>query len=1065
MKVNLTDVEIKVMKQLKDFQVATVNRVFELYKTGQRRVLVADEVGLGKTIVAKGVIARTAKYHYENGDNLFKVVYVCSNQNIAEQNIQKLKIYDTLTVDGVSDTRLSMQHLKIHEQENDPEVLANYIQIIPLTPATSFSMTSGSGSQRERALIFAVLKRIDIFIEYIDELEVILKDQAFKGWHDWARDHYEERVSECNDETNNVYIARMSSKIKKYLLEHSLLEDIKEQCLRVREANYNRVKGTHTLIYNLRMMFARISVDLLEPDLIIMDEFQRFKTLISSDNSSESGILAKKFLQSNDTKVLLLSATPYKLYNTLEEINENDIDEHYSEFLQVMDFLFYEDSKKREFRDVWHNYSMNLRELSSDHSSILSVKRKAENSLYQGVCRTERMAAMDINHLIDDKKSDSALNITKNDILSFIQMETLVNDIGISQVPVEYIKSSPYIMSFMKEYQLKSKIEKYFKKNNSEVKKTKKSNLWLNKKMVRQYKELPKTNARLEQLKEEAFKENSELLLWVPPSKPYYELSGVFKNKEEFSKILVFSSWEMVPRMISTLVSYDYEVKTVGRLTNQSNKTHESNYFTSNNKRFPVSRLRFNVEIDIARSMNLFSLYYPSETLANLYNPIDALNKNLSLDGIKKNIGSEIQRLLKSLLYMENTDLREDDRWYYLAPLLLDQEEFVREWLSHGTNMMVSEDSNDRKGHKGFQLHVDKLTELYNEGTNLEMGRIPDDLVEVLTSMAIASPSICAYRGLNKNSLVATQMAKLLVDQFNRPEATAVIELAFTDTDMKGHWKKVLRYCVDGNLQAVVDEYVHLLIDLNGLSYNHAKFDIVFYKYIVDAMKTHAASYHVDTYEEFRERITGKKKKGMSLRTHHSVAFYKGASDSGQVKNRRESIRNSFNSPFKPFVLATTSIGQEGLDFHYYCRKIFHWNLPSNVIDFEQREGRINRFKSLAIRKNIALNYLEHTFVDDIWQELFNAAKEEYNQKHSELVPFWCFPENQKVKIERFVPTYPFSKDIAKYQRLKKVLVHYRLTLGQARQEELLDSLFESISSEDELKDMFINLSPYYRMD
>ena len=45
---------------------------------------------------------------------------------------------------------------------------------------------------------------------------------------------------------------------------------------------------------------------------------------------------------------------------------------------------------------------------------------------------------------------------------------------------------------------------------------------------------------------------------------------------------------------------------------------------------------------------------------------------------------------------------------------------------------------------------------------------------------------------------------------------------------------------------------------------------------------------------------------------------------------RKENIRNAFNSPMRPFVLATTSIGQEGLDFHNYCRVIMHWNLPSN---------------------------------------------------------------------------------------------------------------------------------------
>jgi len=45
------------------------------------------------------------------------------------------------------------------------------------------------------------------------------------------------------------------------------------------------------------------------------------------------------------------------------------------------------------------------------------------------------------------------------------------------------------------------------------------------------------------------------------------------------------------------------------------------------------------------------------------------------------------------------------------------------------------------------------------------------------------------------------------------------------------------------------------------------------------------------------------------------------------------------------------------LDFHFYCRQIVHWNLPGNPIDIEQREGRVNRFKGLTIRQQIARKF------------------------------------------------------------------------------------------------------------
>ena len=108
----ITEVDDKVRCVLKDFQLATVERVDQLFRSGQDRVLVADEVGMGKTMVAKGVIARMARLRFEEGDDLVKIVYVCSNQAIASQNISEFDIFET-GYDDVSTTRLSMQHLMI----------------------------------------------------------------------------------------------------------------------------------------------------------------------------------------------------------------------------------------------------------------------------------------------------------------------------------------------------------------------------------------------------------------------------------------------------------------------------------------------------------------------------------------------------------------------------------------------------------------------------------------------------------------------------------------------------------------------------------------------------------------------------------------------------------------------------------------------------------------------------------------------------------------------------------------------------------------------------------------
>ena len=128
-----------------------------------------------------------ASYHQTRPQkDLFKVVYVCSNQNIAEQNLRKLKVHADVKVDGLSDTRLSMQHLKIYGQMHDPSIREGFVQLIPLTPGTSFSMTGGYGSVLERALLYAIFRRILFFTPYLPQLEELMMAHATKGWPGWC---------------------------------------------------------------------------------------------------------------------------------------------------------------------------------------------------------------------------------------------------------------------------------------------------------------------------------------------------------------------------------------------------------------------------------------------------------------------------------------------------------------------------------------------------------------------------------------------------------------------------------------------------------------------------------------------------------------------------------------------------------------------------------------------------------------------------------------------------------------------------------------------------------------
>lgn len=268
----LDEIESKVMGGLKDFQRATVDRIDYLYRHGQKRVLVSDEVGLGKTLIARGTVAKVAQLRHEEGDGLFKVVYICSNSAIADQNLRKLRITHEARTENASSSRLSMQHLNIFLQENDPELLERYIQLIPLTPDTSFRMTSGSGKVQERALMYVILTHMPELSECLQELETVMMGRASTSWNDY-KSWYAYTVNRCNQQSNGRYIQYMQ---KKLLAELSgtwkdgltYIDAFKGLCEDIRHHRSRRISES-SILGQLRVIFAKISLEKLEPDLVI----------------------------------------------------------------------------------------------------------------------------------------------------------------------------------------------------------------------------------------------------------------------------------------------------------------------------------------------------------------------------------------------------------------------------------------------------------------------------------------------------------------------------------------------------------------------------------------------------------------------------------------------------------------------------------------------------------------------------------------------------------------------------------------------------------------------------
>lgn len=987
-----------------DFQEATAQRILHIFKNmGHRRVLLADEVGLGKTMVAKKVIDLVKEWHKQNGDDFFKVVYICSNINIADQNIEKLGVANKM---NINQSRLSMQHLFITLANKDIRDTAQKTDmpesIIPLTPSTSFRLTNSLGTAYERALMFDILKHDTRLVAKEEELFDFFSGDV-KNWDDIVT-YYDNEINYCRNckvnDTEVNYLDYMLVQIKALVSDETCKELC--ECATAISCTWSRKSE---VINKLRRAFATISIDMLDPDLIIMDEFQRFSDLLGNGESEQS-MLTQKFFDAarTNTKILLLSATPYKPYSTLEEINEDGKDEHFEEFMKVMDFLFVSKDEANRFQLKWQKYSAALKRTDvKEIAPIIVVKEEAQDELYGVMCRTERFNRGIIYPIIKD------IDLVPEDILAYAQGQKLLNTLELRNMPIEYVKSAPYLLSFMDKYELKKSIITNMKK--SKVwEKCQIETLLLSKYKVNNYKEVKFGNGKLQYFHDLVFgqkhEKDTQYLLWVPASHPYYQAGGLFESKESkhFSKFILFSSWEMVPRMVSCMMSYYAELYTIGKVKNlfgkEDKRINQIRYIPEKRAdgkpkdRYGENRLRTNSLLE-----------YPCKALAELFVPEE--NFGNKLPDIRENIAVKIQDLLN-------------------------------------INPNTAKLPKHRRGNASCILAIMKMLDGCNVVSDNAQVYIPGNAVKVLTNIAIASPAVCAYRQ-SHDFEDASKVGKAIVSLFNKAESAAIIDLLYNKRGDDDYYESVLDYCVKGNLQSVLDEYAHLL--------NTNKIGLHVAESIIGT-----SNYKVDTNESI-----GNEEKKLAMRTHFAIPFIdKTITDKSMT--RTANIRKAFNSPFRPFILSSTSIGQEGLDFHWYARKIVHWNLPSNPVDLEQREGRINRYKCLAIRRNIAKLYGDKFK----WDEMFEAAKE-LKGDSSDMVPYWCLPIEKLSKdqqdsleyIERIVPLYPLSRDKYRYERLINVLSLYRMTLGQPRQEELLNLLKDMQLDESQLKELTIDLCPF----
>ena len=515
-------------------------------------------------------------------------------------------------------------------------------------------------------------------------------------------------------------------------------------------------------------------------------------------------------------------------------------------------------------------------------------------------------------------------------------------------------------------------------------------------------------------------------LLWLPPSLPYYAESGPWKaaREQQLSKRLIFSTWAVVPKAVASMVSYDVERRIFRRFDDSVRNTPEER-----RKRRPL--LRFAYSNERLTGMPVLGILYPSPSLVELGDPVPIPEGEATLADAVGRARARLEPLLDRLTEPYLDAEREDESWYWAAPILLDLERYgesTKEWFGRRDLPRVWNGAQeDQDEGSRWVDHVKEARKLVDAGVDalvrgsLNLGRPPGDLVEALATRAVAGPATSALRALTRTSGsdtwaatgardAAARIAWSFRTLFNLPEATALIR-GERPGDETPYWRQVVDYCAAGNLQAVLDEYVHTLRDLEGLF--AAEDEEAWERLAVAVAGALSLRTGAPRVDELRSTDDIVRIEHRRLRKHFAMRFGAQERDDGKAGAREGQVRQAFNSPFWPFVLASTSVGQEGLDFHTYCHSVMHWNLPSNPVDLEQREGRVDRYKGHAVRKNVAAKHGAEVLSDgskDVWHALFEAARSQ-SADGGGLVPYWLFPLEDGAYIERHVPALPLSRD------------------------------------------------------
>ena len=268
------------------------------------------------------------------------------------------------------------------------------------------------------------------------------------------------------------------------------------------------------------------------------------------------------------------------------------------------------------------------------------------------------------------------------------------------------------------------------------------------------------------------------------------------------------------------------------------------------------------------------------------------LNKNP-----KSWVRAQIAELLKQLSNPRFGKI--DRRWKWATLVLLDPglKKLLNSWRELNLPLFDS-------------VHLPGYIEDFLNIEVEDLGRRPTGLLDLLTDLALGSPAIVAARSCTtqEDSLeeetrlkAGTQIAGAFWHLFNRPAVTYLLRNLYkrSSGQEKTYWRLVLRYCRQGNLQAVLDEHWHWLWEQHSWDESNTTEDRVerCVVSINDAVVPNPSRVHVRCYDRLL-RSNNETLEEIRLRTVFALRYGEHSWDEDGRKLTDDLVRNAFNSHF-----------------------------------------------------------------------------------------------------------------------------------------------------------------------